>query len=283
MLGRGAVQEGVLADFSIASWNVNSVRLRAPQVLEFLESARPDVLCLQEIKCRNAEFPARAFAKAGYPHQMVRGQKGMHGVAILSRHALSEQPDPPFCQEDHARVAMAAVKGISICNLYVPAGGDEPDPDANPKFAHKLDFLERMRGFFADWHARNPDEKLILAGDLNIAPLPSDVWSHKQLLKVVSHTPVEVAALNAVREAGAFTDTARALIAEPEPIFTWWSYRAKDWTKTNRGRRLDHIWVSPALKSAALAHGRDGFAAHSQCRSWPRPSDHIPIMQTLAL
>ncbi len=272
-----------MTGFSIASWNVNSVRLRAPQVLDFLSFATPDVLCLQEIKCRTQEFPANVFAKAGYAHQMVRGQKGMHGVAILSRHAIIEQPEPPFCQQEHARVALAQIKGMTICNLYVPAGGDEPDPDANPKFAHKLDFLDRMRRYFAQRRQQVPDEKLVLAGDLNIAPLPADVWSHKQLLKVVSHTPVEVEALKAVQEAGAFTDTARALIAPPEPVFTWWSYRARDWTKNDRGRRLDHIWVSPALKDAALARGRDGFAAHRQCRSWPRPSDHIPIMQTLVL
>jgi len=272
-----------MAGFSIASWNVNSVRLRAPQVLDFLKKAAPDVLCLQEIKCRTEEFPQKLFREAGYGHQMVRGQKGMHGVAILSRYPLSELADPPFCQNGHARVALAKIEGISICNLYVPAGGDEPDPDSNPKFAHKLDFLKRMQRFFAHNHAQNPKARLILAGDLNIAPLQSDVWSHKQLLKVVSHTPVEVEALKAVQDAGAFIDTARALIAEPEPVFTWWSYRSKDFRKNNRGRRLDHIWVSPALEEAALAAGRAGFCAYTDCRAWPRPSDHIPIMQSLRL
>lgn len=271
-----------MAGFRLASWNVNSVRLRAPQVLDFLHAEAPDVLCLQEIKCRNEEFPAQAFADAGYGHQMVRGQKGLHGVAILSRHALTEQPDPPFCRHGHARVALARIGQTSICNLYVPAGGDEPEPDKNEKFAHKLDFLAKLRDFFAARRAQDPDEQIILAGDLNIAPLPSDVWSHKKLLKVVSHTPIEVAALAEVQQAGDFTDTARALIDEPEPVFTWWSYRAKDWQVHNRGRRLDHIWVSPALKDAALSPGRDGFAAFSDCRSWERPSDHIPVMQTLA-
>lgn len=270
-----------MADFKIASWNINSVRLRAPQVVDFLEQAAPDVLCLQEIKCRNEEFPAAAFSKAGYGHHMVRGQKGMHGVALISRHPIKELPNPEFCRHEEARVALGSIKGMSVCNVYVPAGGDEPDTKINPKFDHKLDFLERMRGYFTDRRTNAPTEKLVLTGDLNIAPLESDVWSHKQLLKVVSHTPVEVEALKAVQDAGDFADMARELIAEPEPIFTWWSYRSKDWTKNNRGRRLDHIWVSQALKNAALHHGAAGFEAHLPYRSLERPSDHVPITQLL--
>ncbi len=272
-----------MTDFKIASWNVNSVRLRAPQVIDFVENINPDVLCIQEIKCRNGEFPAQVFTDAGYEHQMVRGQKGLHGVAIVSRHPLIEQQDPDFCQQNDARVALAEVRGINVCNVYVPAGGDEPDPEINPKFAHKLDFLDRMTRFFSARKKTTPKDKLVLTGDLNIAPLESDVWSHKQLLKVVSHTPIEVEALKKLQEAGGFADIARELIPEPEPVFTWWSYRSKDWTKNNRGRRLDHIWVSAALKSAALHHGVQGFEARTECRSWERPSDHIPITQMLRL
>ncbi len=272
-----------MTDFKIASWNVNSVRLRAPQVIDFLKISAPDVLCIQEIKCRNGEFPAQVFTDAGYGHQMVRGQKGLHGVAIVSRHPLSEQTDPDFCLQNDARVALADVMGMSICNVYIPAGGDEPDPNINPKFAHKLDFLDRMTRFFSARSKAKPDDKMILTGDLNIAPLECDVWSHKQLLKVVSHTPIEVEALSVLQKSGGFADIARELIPEPERVFTWWSYRSKDWTKHNRGRRLDHIWVSPALKNAALHHGSGGFVAHTDCRSWERPSDHIPITQMLRL
>lgn len=270
-----------VADLKIASWNINSVRLRAPQVVNFLQQEKPDILCLQEIKCRNDEFPAAAFIKAGYAHHMVRGQKGMHGVAIISRHPIKELPTPNFCPHEEARTALASINGLNICNVYVPAGGDEPDTNINPKFAHKLDFLERMTGFFAARQQATPNDKLILTGDLNIAPLESDVWSHKQLLKVVSHTPIEVEALKAVQNAGNFADIARELIKEPEPLFTWWSYRSKDWTKNNRGRRLDHIWVSPALKAAAMHNGKTGFGAHLPFRSLERPSDHIPITQML--
>ncbi len=269
-----------MSTLTIASWNINSVRLRAPQIVRMLESHAPDIVCLQEIKCMADEFPAKAFIKAGYPYHMIRGQKGMHGVAIVSRLPLQEEDDPDLCPRGEARLAFCTIAGITICNFYVPAGGDIPDPAANDKFAHKLEFLDRMQAFFKKRRAKNPDEKIILTGDLNIAPGEFDVWSHKQLLKIVSHTPVEVAALAKVQEAGAFIDVARIVVPNPEPVFTWWSYRSKDWTKNNRGRRLDHIWVSPALEKTIRSAGQGGFAALSDCRSWERPSDHIPILST---
>jgi hypothetical protein len=151
----------------------------------------------------------------------------------------------------------SALKGIELHNFYIPAGGDEPDVETNPRFAHKMEFLARTTDYFA---ARNTSQdKIVILGDFNIAPYEHDVWSHKQLLKVVSHTPGEVDALNAMLAAGDFIDVAREIIPEPEKIYTWWSYRSKDYRASNRGRRLDHIWVTPALKDAALAKGRDGF------------------------
>jgi exodeoxyribonuclease-3 len=109
------------------------------------------------------------------------------------------------------------------------------------------------------------------------------VWSHKQLLKVVSHTPVEVDLLNRAVKAGRWIDVAREVIPEPEKLYTWWSYRAADWRASNRGRRLDHIWVTPALEKAALSLGRAGFQIRDDCRSWERPSDHAPVLLTLDL
>ena len=126
-------------------------------------------------------------------------------------------------------------------------------------------------------------KKSVLVGDFNVAPGEHDVWSHKQLLKVVSHTPVEVEALAKVQAAHDWTDVARALTPEDEKLYSWWSYRARDWKKSNRGRRLDHIWVSPALKDAATKKGRAGFKIHEDCRSWERPSDHAPVSLKLAL
>ena len=138
--------------------------------------------------------------------------------------------------------------GVEINNFYVPAGGDVPDPLTNDKFAHKLDFLGEMTNWFAARKA--PDNKLVLVGDLNVAPLENDVWSHKALLKVVSHTPVEVEAMTALMAAGDWIDAMRRFVPPEEHLYSWWSYRARDWDDADKGRRLDHVWVTPALDDA---------------------------------
>jgi exodeoxyribonuclease-3 len=255
----------------IASWNINSVRLRIGLVARFVALAKPDVLCLQEIKCREGEFPRNAFADMGMRHLHIIGQKGWHGVAIISKHKFERLPCPPLCPAEEARTAAVQLKGLKVQTLYVPAGGDVPNPAENPKFAHKLAFLERMKGLY-----RGADSNLVLTGDLNIAPGEHDVWSHKQLLDVVSHTPVETEALDTVRAGGGFTDLVRAHTPPPEKVFTWWSYRNHDWAASNRGRRLDHVWgtgdVAPGLK---------GVQVFTEARSWEKPSDHVPVMVTL--
>ena len=265
----------------IATWNINSVRLRIDLVAKFLRGAAPDVLCLQEIKCRNDQFPAKALAAAGYVHQAVSGQKGYHGVAIVSRLPLKDVEARRFCgKEDCRHIAATLPGGIRLHNFYVPSGGDEPDPKLNEKFAHKLAFMREMTAWFSG-DAAPGRKKAVLVGDLNIAPREHDVWSHKQLLGVVSHTPVEVGLMNAAIEQGRWIDVARALIPEPEKLYTWWSYRAKEWRASNRGRRLDHIWVSPALEKASLSAGRAAFAIHDHCRDWEKCSDHVPVTLTL--
>ena len=172
--------------------------------------------------------------------------------------------------------SIVRVEGIEIQNYYIPAGGDEPDPDTNPRFAHKLDFVERLEAYVRE--RANEEADIVAVGDFNIAPHENDVWSHKQLLSVVSHTPVETEGLERVRAAGDFIDVARALHPEEEKIFTWWSYRNRDWRKSNRGRRLDHIWVSPEL-APALA----GAEILREARDWQKPSDHVPVTVTLDL
>jgi exodeoxyribonuclease-3 len=259
----------------IATWNINSVRLRQDQVVRFLKAASPDVLCLQEIKCRNDQFPAKTFRAFGYEHQAVSGQAGYHGVAILSRLPLRDIEARNFCDKDDCRhIAATLPTGARLHNFYIPAGGDVPDTDENEKFAHKIRFLRDLAQMFKDAGSRR---KEILVGDLNVAPREHDVWSHKQLLDVVSHTPEEVALLDEAIAAGGWVDVARALVPEPEKLYTWWSYRAADWRASNRGRRLDHVWVSGGLKRQALASGRAGFEIHADCRSWERPSDHVPV------
>ena len=134
---------------SLATWNINSVRLRIDRVIAFLKREKPEVLCLQEIKCLEDQFPRKAFEAAGYKHIHLSGQKGMHGVAIVSKLPIRPLETPGFCRHGHARCTAVDVAGFEVQNLYVPAGADIPDPTLNEKFAHKLDFVERMHDFYA--------------------------------------------------------------------------------------------------------------------------------------
>lgn len=262
---------------TIATWNINSVRLRIGLVEKLLNAWAPDVLCLQEIKVDNQRFPAKAFEAFGYPHLAVNGQKGYNGVAIASRLPFEKVSTQQFCERTDARHICAKLAGgTEIHNFYVPAGGDEPDPETNDKFAHKLSFLEEM----ATWFKRRRDKKsarLILTGDLNVAPLEHDVWSHKKMKKIISHTPIEIEHLMGVMSALGWRDVIREHIPEPEKVYSWWSYRAKDWQTADKGRRLDHIWVSPALPKA------QSVEIVKEARGWERPSDHVPIVTTLSL
>lgn len=265
---------------TIATWNINSVRLRIESVARFVDAHRPDVLCLQETKCMDGQFPLADVKRMGYDHCAIHGQKGYHGVAVFSRHPLAEVDRHGFCGKEDARhiavtLAGGPAAGTRIHNFYVPAGGDEPDPAINPKFAHKLSFLDEMQAWDALNVAGGP-ARTILVGDLNIAPLEHDVWSSKQLARVVSHTPLERRRLTELAEAGGWVDMMRALTPEPEKLFTWWSYRSPDWAAANKGRRLDHVWVSPSLGPAMR-----GFEVVRETRGWERPSDHAPVVARL--
>jgi len=264
----------------IASWNVNSARLRADNIVRFIREQSPDVLCLQEIKCQEAEFPAQVLAEAGLPHLKIGGQKGWHGVAIASALPLEPAPALAVCREGHARCVSARVAGIEVHNLYAPAGGDTPDRELNPKFDHKLDFYERLT---AEMAQRDPCNALVLLGDLNIAPGEADVWNHRFMSKIVSHTPVEVAAMEALRASLGFVDLVRAATPEPEKLFSWWSYRAADFRRSNRGLRLDHIWATPGLHAAASRTHAPEARIHDDVREWERPSDHAPVTADLAV
>ncbi len=258
--------------FTLATWNINSVRLRAGLVEKLMTEEAPDVLCLQECKSPVEKMPS--FEELGYGHVVARGQKGYNGVAILSKRPLEDVGDMDFAALGHARhVAARLDNGVVIHNFYVPAGGDVPDRDKNEKFGQKLDYLAEMR----DWFHGDRPEKSILVGDLNIAPREDDVWSHKQLLKVVSHTPVEVEALGATQEAGGWVDVTRKDIPEGQ-LYSWWSYRARDWDAADKGRRLDHVWATPDI--AGAAHSSRVLRA---VRGWDKPSDHAPVFATFDL
>ena len=255
----------------VATWNINSVRLRIDQVARFVSESRTDVLCLQEIKCLEDQFPRNAFAEMGLPHLKIAGQKGWHGVAIASR--LPIEPSETFnaCKLGHARCVSARIAGVDVQNFYIPAGGDVPDRVLNPKFDHKMDFYERLTETARRLDRSRP---LLMCGDFNIAPSEHDVWNHRFMSKVVSHTSIEVETLNRLQAAGAFADVVREAFPEPQKLASWWSYRAVDFRKTDRGLRLDHIWTSPGLTPAVVANS---VMIHEPVRAWEQPSDHCPI------
>lgn len=257
------------------TWNINSVRLRIDLLRRLVEETDPDVVLLQETKVQDKDFPAEAVREMGFGHVAFRGMKSYNGVAILSKQPLADPDGRHWVGRDDARHVLATLpNGVEIHSLYVPAGGDEPDPEANDKFRHKLDFVDEMTSWFPT--ARDPKRPILLAGDLNIAPLESDVWSHKQLLKIVSHTPVETDGLKAAQAAFGWTDAMRAMSPEPERLYTWWSYRAKDWRAADRGRRLDHVWLSPGLDGTLRA-----MRVLEDARGWEKPSDHAPVIVDL--
>ncbi len=259
----------------IATWNINSLRRRLDNVTRIVETLAPDVLCLQETKVQDEHFPHERLRELGYRHMLSYGMKSYNGVAVLSRLPFETPARREWCGRQDCRHAVVRLPGgVELHNFYVPAGGDLPDPAANPKFAHKLQFLDEMTAWFAA--GPRPTDRLILVGDLNIAPLESDVWSHKQLLDVVSHTPVEVARLAALQRGLGWVDAVRHFVPPSEKLYSWWSYRARDWTASDRGRRLDHVWVSPAL-APRLARAQ----ILREARGWAQPSDHVPVIVDL--
>jgi exodeoxyribonuclease III len=264
----------------IATWNINSVRLRIDSVVRVLKEHAPDVLCLQETKCPQGQFPSSPLKELGYSHIAEFGQKGYHGVAIVSRLPIETSYSKSFCGKDDCRHIAAVIRKpvpVVIHNYYVPAGGDEPDPDINEKFDHKLKFLREMNSW-AKADAAQEGLDTVVVGDLNIAPLEHDVWSSKDLKKVVSHTPIEREALLGIMAAGGWHDVMREQVPDTEKLYTWWSYRAKDWALANRGRRLDHIWATPAL-----AKKRVTVDVVKDTRAWLQPSDHVPVIATFAV
>lgn len=271
MPAKAAAGRGTLR---IATWNINSVRLRLPLLNDVVMQLDPDVLCLQETKCPDEHFPHEGVAALGFTHRLVRGMKGYNGVAILSkRPILLRADDPDWCLKGDCRHLGASIDApggpIELHNFYIPAGGDIPDREKNPKFGHKLDFVAEATA----WSSARPAQRAVMVGDLNIAPLEHDVWSHKQLLGVVSHTPVEVEALTAWQRAGGWHDALRHFVPADQKLYTWWSYRAADWRASDRGRRLDHVWVSPDLAGALSRH-----AVLKDARGWAKASDHVPVM-----
>lgn len=265
---------------TLATWNINSVRLRIDSVNRLLKEHAPDILCLQETKCPQGQFPSSPLKELGYTHIAEFGQKGYHGVAIVSRLPFVTSHSKSFCGKDdcrHIAVEMKAPVPFMLHNFYVPAGGDEPDAAINEKFDHKLRFLDELEAW-SQTDAGSKGMDAVAVGDLNIAPLEHDVWSSKDLKKVVSHTPLERQRFLEIMRAGNWQDVMRRHVPETEKLYTWWSYRAKDWELSNRGRRLDHVWATPDF-----AKRSSGIKVLKETRGWTQPSDHVPVLASFAV
>jgi len=254
----------------LVTWNINSIRARLPLVQQFVDAYQPDIIALQETKVQDPQFPQKALEDMGFNHFAIKGQKSHHGVAILSKIPLADVQTIDWCKKGDARHVAARLgnSDVVLHNFYVPAGGDEPDEVINDKFAHKMQFLKEM----TDWSSKI-DAPSIMVGDLNIAPLEHDVWDTKKLKKVVSHTPVEREGMAALQAAHGWHDVMRAFVPGDEKLYSWWSYRAKDWRAANKGRRLDHVWTSPELKNTAHS-----MQVVLDARGWEKPSDHAPVI-----
>lgn len=248
----------------IASWNVNSLRVRLPQVLDWLASAKPDVLAIQETKLTNDQFPADEIEAAGY-QVVFSGQKTYNGVAVLSRHGLDDViTDVPGLDDPQRRILGVTTNGVRVLNLYVVNGQEV----GSEKFDYKLNWLQSVTDYIAADRQRH--ERYVVLGDFNIAPTDADVhdpegWHEK----ILCSTP-ERAALQKILDLG-FTDTFRQF-EQDEKIFSWWDYRAAGFRR-NAGLRIDLVLASAAMSRCCSASYID-----IEPRKLERPSDHAPAV-----
>lgn len=251
-----------------ASWNVNSLNVRLPHVLDWLRDAQPDVLCLQETKQEDAKFPYEALKAAGYEAIHI-GQRTYNGVAILSRHSLTNvQHNIPNFDDAQQRVIAADINGIRVVCAYIP-NGQAVDSD---KYQYKMRWLAALNAWLKTELANHP--KLILLGDYNIAPEDRDCHDPAAWAGQILVSPAERAAFQNMLDLG-LHDSFR-LFEQPEKSFSWWDYRMMGFRR-NFGMRIDHILVSDALKPACLAAHIDKAP-----RKLERPSDHTPVVLQLA-
>jgi len=249
----------------IATWNVNSINVRMPQLLGWLEAAGPDVLCLQETKTVDDNFPLAPLKDAGYEAAFM-GQKSYNGVAILSKHPIEDIQKNFLDDDDEApkRLIAATVNGIRIVNTYIP-NGTELGTD---KFTFKLDWLQRLRRLFDETCDTNKD--VLLCGDFNVAIDELDVWSVAAMQGKLHFSKPERAAMHNVKQWG-FVDLFRKMNGDVQE-FSWWDYRAGAWQR-NQGLRIDHIWTS-----ASLADKCTGCWIDKTTRTLEKPSDHAPVV-----
>jgi exodeoxyribonuclease-3 len=254
----------------IATWNVNSIRVRLQTVLDWMLLEQPEVLCLQEIKVTSELFPADPFEALGYRVE-VSGQKTYNGVAIVSKYPMTEVEKelPDYEAEGQKRIISATIYGVRVVNVYVPHGATP----GSGKFAYKLEFIRELHNYLTKHH--KPAEMVVLTGDFNVAPEDIDVYDVKEMEGEIGFHPEERAALADLKSWG-FDDVFR-LHHKEGGLYSWWDYRAGAFHR-NMGLRIDHIWASPPLASLSLECGMD-----KKQRSLPKPSDHIPVWATFDL
>ncbi len=253
----------------LATWNVNSLKVRLEHVLDWLEQHQPDALVLQEIKQVTEAFPTEALAEAGYA-SIASGQKTYNGVATIARQAPTDPvTDFPGFEDPQRRILATTIDGVRVVNLYVPNGSEV----GSEKYAYKLDWLAALRGFLAD--ELQTHEKLVVLGDFNIAPADEDVYDAEKWGEGILCSPKERAALEALLELG-LTDVFRNF-DQPEKTFSWWDYRAFGFRR-NAGLRIDLILASEAMNAACTASYVD-----KEPRALERPSDHAPVVAEFTL
>ncbi|HAJ12627.1 MAG: exodeoxyribonuclease III [Hydrogenophaga sp.] len=252
----------------LATWNINSLSVRLPQVLDWLAANPVDVLALQELKLTDDRFPAQAFADAGY-HAQWFGQKTYNGVALISRSPATEViRNIPGFEDEQSRVLCATIDGIRVIGAYFP-NGQAPGSD---KFTYKMRWLDALRTWVRTEMASHP--QLVLMGDFNITFDDLDVWDPEGLRETIHCTTEERNQLQALMALG--LHDAHRLFEQPPRSFSWWDYRMLGFQK-NRGLRIDHILISDALRARATACTID-----RQPRKNKQPSDHAPVVLTLA-
>ena len=253
----------------IATWNVNSLNVRLPHVVDWLASAEPDVLVLQEIKQVSEAFPAESFAEAGY-QSVASGQKTYNGVAVISRKPSTDHvTDFPGFEDPQRRILASTIDDVRVVNLYVPNGHSV----GSEKYEYKLGWLAALRGFLED--ELKTHDKLVVLGDFNIAPEDRDVYDAEKWGDDILCSPLEREALGALLKLG-LTDVYRNF-EQPEKAFSWWDYRRAGFQR-NAGLRIDLILTSNAMTAACQASYID-----REPRTWERPSDHTPVIAEFSL
>ena len=250
--------------FKIATWNVNSLRVRLDHVLSWLSSNQPDVLALQETKVEDPYFPEEPFKAAGY-HVLFNGQKTYNGVALISRSPMQHLLTAfPKFDDPQRRILMANLASLRIVNIYVPNGASLD----SEKYTYKLRWLKQLKAYLEQELVRHPN--LIVLGDFNIAPEDRDVHDVKSWQGKVLVSPLERQALKEIMALG-FKDSFR-LFNNQSGHYTWWDYRAGAFRR-NRGLRIDHILTRDALTSRCITYNKE-----KEIHLWEKPSDHVPVV-----